>query len=452
MGKKITTEDFIKKAKEIHGDKYDYSEVIYHTTHDKVKISCPQHGLFSQTPKNHLKTNGCYQCSGKKKLSIGDYIKRANKIHGNKYDYSQAIYNNSHEKIKIICPEHGVFEQRADMHLQGQGCSLCKGGVRLTESEFIMKSNEMHDNKYDYSLVKYKNANTDVEIICPEHGMFKQLPYNHYVGHGCSACKNYQSKGECELLEFIKEIYSGEVQERKKIIIPPYELDVYLPDKKIAFEYCGLYYHSNSFKKNDYHLKKLNLCNKKGIQLITIFEDEWICKNQILKNYVKQLLGLDDKKPIHCEDTKIKEITTSEYSQFLEEYHIEGKVLSDKKYGIFYDNNLISVIGFNEIDDNQGVWELNKFYMSENVQGGLKNMINFFLENNDNIRKLITFVDRRYYNKNNIYSKNGFKFKNITEPDYHYVSGLMRKKEKMKNNNLYWICDCGSLQYEYSLI
>ncbi len=125
-----------------------------------------------------------------KKLTRNDFINKANLIHNNKYDYSKVKYVNNSTKVCIICPEHGEFWQTPRNHLIGQGCPLCNGTFKLTNQEFIEKANKIHNNKYDYSKVKYVNNNTKVCIICPKHGEFWQTPHHHLNGHGCSKCRN----------------------------------------------------------------------------------------------------------------------------------------------------------------------------------------------------------------------------------------------------------------------
>lgn len=119
---KLTTEQFIVKAKQIHGDKYDYSLVEYVSTKTKVKIICPVHGIFEQTPDRHLQKRGCFRCYS----SIDTFIKKAAKIHSDRYDYSLVTYINSQTKIKIVCHIHGVFEQEPNSHLCKRGCPKCK--------------------------------------------------------------------------------------------------------------------------------------------------------------------------------------------------------------------------------------------------------------------------------------------------------------------------------------
>ena len=121
----MTTEEFIQKAKAIHGNKYDYSKVEYTHNNVEVCIICPEHGEFWQKPRLHLSGCGCPICTGKKKMRTIDFIKRAKQVHGDKYDYSKAEYTGHAEKVRIICPEHGEFRQIASNHLRGAGCPKC---------------------------------------------------------------------------------------------------------------------------------------------------------------------------------------------------------------------------------------------------------------------------------------------------------------------------------------
>ena len=205
--KKVTTEDFIKKAREIHGDKYDYSKVEYIKRNQKVCIICPVHGEFWQTPGNHLCGNGCSECSGKKKSNTEDFIKKAREIHGDRYDYSKVNYVNNETPVCIICPEHGEFWQTPYNHVKGCGCQKCAGVNKSNTEEFVKKAKEIHGDRYDYSNVNYTNSHTVVQIMCPEHGEFLQQPTNHLRGCGCPYCNtNVNSKIVQKIEKKIKRI------------------------------------------------------------------------------------------------------------------------------------------------------------------------------------------------------------------------------------------------------
>jgi hypothetical protein len=206
MPKKLTTEQFIQKAREVHGDKYDYSLTKYIGCKDKVKIICPEHGVFEQVASNHL-SGGCVNCP-RKKSTTEKFIKKAIKLHGDKYDYSLVNYISAVDKVQIICAEHGVFEQVASTHLSGSGCVKCSKNV-ITKKQFIEKAREVHGDKYDYSLVDYINSSTKVKIICPEHGEFEHLPSPHLRGAtGCKKCSLYKRTRTAEqFIEKAREVH-----------------------------------------------------------------------------------------------------------------------------------------------------------------------------------------------------------------------------------------------------
>jgi hypothetical protein len=185
---------FINNAIKIHGDKYDYSLVNYIGSNNKVKIICPEHGLFEQTPVCHTNgKRGCDKCGGTSTSTTDEFILKARKIHGDKYDYSNTKYISGRKKVKIICNVHGEFEQSPDSHLMNKGCSRCAMNFKLTTDDFIKRSNNNIYN-YDLSIVGNKNNREKIKICCPHHGIFEQVIHSHLNGHGCPLCKS--SKGE----------------------------------------------------------------------------------------------------------------------------------------------------------------------------------------------------------------------------------------------------------------
>ena len=199
---KINKEVFIETSKKVHGDKYDYSKVEYVNKNTNVCIICPEHGEFWQIPHNHKRGAGCPKCSNenntiKKRLPVETFIKKSSEIHGDKYNYSKVKYVNTNTVVSIICPEHGEFWQTPSCHMIGQGCPKCGGTFRRSKDDFVNEANKIHNNKYDYSKVEYKNTHTKVCIVCheknefgEEHGEFWQTPKSHLKGFGCRKCSN----------------------------------------------------------------------------------------------------------------------------------------------------------------------------------------------------------------------------------------------------------------------
>lgn len=211
MSKKLTTQDFIQRACEVHGEKYDYSKSVYVSATTNLTIICPTHGEFQQRPANHTLGRGCRECAGNKPLTVKKFIERARAIHGNRYDYSQVCFDGVENKVTIICADHGPFQQRVMVHLKGFNCPKCgresvAGKLSHSLERFIQDARAAHGPKYDYSEVEYVNALSNVKIICPEHGAFFQKPANHVRGVACSKCSDLIAADKRRLTteEFIK--------------------------------------------------------------------------------------------------------------------------------------------------------------------------------------------------------------------------------------------------------
>jgi len=286
-----TTEQFIAKAKKVHGDKYDYSKVEYVNNKTKILITCPEHGDFLQTPSAHLQGRGCPRCGveAHKKATTKtteQFIAEAKEIHGDKYDYSKVEYLNAKAKVTIICSVHGPFEQRASSHLRGRTCLKCHHDAqRKTTEQFIAEARAVHGDRYDYSKVEYKNTDTRVCIICPDHKEFWQIPDFHLrLGTGCPTCgENLVS--EPIFRKVLEEITSLKFpKKRPKWLTNPntnslLELDCYNKKSKIAFELQGMHhYEPVKFWRGEEGFQKTlqrdqikkTICEEKGVHLFCI--------------------------------------------------------------------------------------------------------------------------------------------------------------------------------------
>jgi hypothetical protein len=314
VSKKLTTEEFIKKAEKIHGNKYDYSKVEYIKSSKNVIIICPMHGDFPQTPNHHISVKstglyygkGCPKCIGRNKTSE-EFIKQASEIHKNKYDYSKVEYIKSSKKIIIICPVHGDFTQTPSDHLYRKGCPKCANNINYTTKQFIEKSKEIHDNKYDYSLVEYKNNNINVKIICTLHGVFPQKPSKHLHGQGCKKCS--RDKAVETVIKRYGEIYSklipsynpnsiiylDQISERiglpiqhalnsgeKKFV--RYFIDGYIKEYNICIEWDEPRHNSKKQKEKDL-IREQYLIENHGCKFVRINEKELLKDPVNMLNY-----------------------------------------------------------------------------------------------------------------------------------------------------------------------
>lgn len=473
--KTVTTEGLIEKFKEIHGEKYDYSKVKYIDATTKVCITCPTHGDFYMLPFKHIEGQGCPKCKGRN-LSQNELISKFKEIHSGKYDYSKVKFTRMKEKVCIICPEHGEFWQTPQKHIEGQGCPKCAYENKfLTKENFIKKEKEIHGNKFNLDGIEYVSYKSKLKLTCPIHGEFWQNTTNHLQGCGCPKCANNNSKQEQNIADFLEKELGLTIITKTKDIIPPYELDIYVPEKKIAIEYDGLRWHSELFgKKSDYHVMKTEMCEENGIHLVHIFEDEWINKKNIVKSRLKSIFGVI-KNRIYARNCEIRDVTNTESTIFIENNHIQGNVNAKYRYGLYYNDKLVSIMTFgskrkplgSKTEDN--CFELLRFCnkLDTNVIGGASKLLKHFINTHKPI-ELLSYCDRRW-SDGNLYEKLGFTFEHISKPNYFYIvngkrenrfkyrkSELVRQgydknkteHEIMLERGLYRIYDCGTKVYK----
>lgn len=255
---------------------------------------------------------------------------------------------------------------------------------------------------------------------------------------------------ENDILDFVKSIYDGEVLNNIRKIIYPKELDIYIPQKKVAIECDGLYWHSDKMKPNDYHLDKTISCEEKGIRLLRIFEDEWNFKKEICKSIIAESLGIY-KNIINSKECVVKEINEISAKEFLKNNSIYEFEVSDDYFGLFYKDELIYVVS---LKDKQYIVQecvkLNTF-----VENGLNKLINFIITQTNN--SVFIEVDRRLQNFE-FYKSCGFKKVSESEPNYFYIFGHNREKEMSKLAENYRfseeetrrIYDCGIIKMKFS--
>jgi len=320
MKPKISTEDFIKRAEEIHRNNYDYSNVVYVAARLKISVCCKIHGNFMVSPDNHIgKMSGCPECK-KQKLSnkFRDttifFVQKSKKLHGEKYDYSLVKYGKrNRDKVVIVCGLHGKFLQSPNDHLNGCGCPECGGTIKSNKEDFVKQSSLIHKNKYDYSQVIYTNNRSKVKIGCPKHGWFYQRARGHMSGKGCAKCQHQISKPEMLFLDYLR---IPDSSKNRQSIIDSFKLDG-IRGKKI-YEFLGDYYHGNPkiYNSHDFNKKckktfgelynktieKFNKLNQLGYHIYYIWERDWEDWNKKkLKTFpIKKFMYISDNKGVVC--------------------------------------------------------------------------------------------------------------------------------------------------------
>jgi hypothetical protein len=286
---RLSLEDFVRRARDVHGDFYIYDKVEYRDSHTRVTITCPVHGDFKQLPYQHLNGHGCKKCAteltiSKESISTEEFIKRARACHTIEYDYSQVEMTGMNNPVYITCPYHGGFWQIANTHLQGCDCPKCgyiQNSIKRTKpvEKFIEQAVAIHGDKYDYSETEYVNAKKKVAIRCRKHNkIFWQKPNAHLNGNGCPLCA--QSHLETDILQLLQSQginYEAEKTFDWLVSKNKMFLDYFLPEYGVAiecqgeqhFHACDFYGGRPAFKNTRLRdeLKK-QLCEEHGIAVI----------------------------------------------------------------------------------------------------------------------------------------------------------------------------------------
>lgn len=521
MTKKRTTEEFIVLANEIHNKKYDYSLVDYKNKEEKVDIICPIHGIFSQKASLHLKGSGCPKCSyiergilSRKKKE--EFIKEANIIHNNAYTYENFNYITSHTKSVITCPKHGNFEQTPNDHLQGKGCNLCKTSHL---EEFVHNKLLYYNIKFEYQKHFEWLGKLSLDFYLPEYNIAIECQGKQHFGKGgwCGdfnfealykrdKIKNDLCMGNGVLLLYfcydLSELNSeltiynsnntfdsfdkmilqhsiGKNNSWKQEFFEFYNSidDVYNLKNSITIELCDLMLNSEKYSLPNDKIKKFNKYKKIDKKIIFIFEDEWVHHKSIVKSRILNILKLTRRK-IFARKCKILEISYKECYIFFNENHLQGAIPSKYYFGLYYENELVSVMSFGLLRKNlgsnnkEGCYELVRFCnkLDTEIVGGASKLFKFFIDNYSP-KEIISYCDLRWSN-GNLYEKLGFELLYVSRPNYFYINNDLKKRENrfkyrkdilIKNGfskdkseheimlelGIYRIYDCGCYVFKY---
>lgn len=570
---RLDQEGFLRKSHAVHGDRYDYSKAVYVNQRTKVCIICPVHGEFWQLAKNHMNGQGCPECGkemNRTKFNKTDLLPKIPKKKGpapKKYDL---LYLQSHnplnldivpfdgdristDKIEIKCPIHGIYEVLVSSFLHGKGncrrcvlskqhqkkrldvneirqrieekygdkitgfyetftksnepmkfrCNVCghefmrRPAIYLhgpltyvcpkcgkeeihnertkTTEQYIADAKRVHgDGKYDYANTVYVASNQRIEVKCLDCGRTFWIEANsHLQGHGCPYHFCNSSTYEQEICDWLSE-YGIKYIQHNRNILSGNELDIYLPDYKIAIEVNGIFWHNELYKDQDYHLKKTEKCLENGIRLIHIFEDEWLERREIWKSILSNILGLNNKY-IAARKCEIRSVAPHDASEFLNQNHLQGSCGSRIRYGLYYKDELVALMTFGKtrhfIGASNHDYELLRFCTRRGVSvvGGASRLFKHFI-NTYNPQSVVSYADRRW-SVGGLYEKLGFNLYNISAPNYYYVIKNQRKNrfnfrksvlvekygcpETMSEHEFclsqkwYRIYDCGCLCFEW---
>ena len=479
---------------------YSYEELLKHNIlglnikpfegkkeyRDKCIVICPKHGEYEVIINSILKGKGkCKKCVGKKATDIETFKKLFIQKYGKELDCNFDEYINMSTNITFICKKCGHKFKRLPYALLRNEyrdvcpeCSLRKISEERTKStdQFKLDVEKIYGKGvFDMTDTVYTKSSEYVTLKCNKCGRYFTKEANSLLqGNGCPYHYLNASKSEDEIADFIKNKGFAIIRNDRSILDNKHELDIYIPDKQFAIEFDGVFWHNEVNKPINYHLDKTEECKKKGIRLIHIFEDEWLDKSNIWKSMLNNLLGLNENR-IFARKCKIKEVSMDESKNFLEENHLQGYCHSQIRYGLYYNNKLVSLMTFGKtrhfIGNSSHQFELLRFCnkLNTSVIGAASRLFKYFIKT-VKPNNIVSYADKRWSN-GNIYEKLRFHKYNESKPNYYYVIGNRRKNrfnfrksilvkkyncpqdmsehEFCKSKGWYRIYDCGCLCYEW---
>jgi hypothetical protein len=470
--KKYNNENYNNREKSIQTLEKKYGKKIHPNTLSKLKerLKNKSVGFNSDKFKNVL-----LEKYNVKNPSQSQIIK--NKINDSKLlKYGNINYNNREKFKKTSLINHNEIHPSKNSEIKtkisnSRKKTKYKNLFSTKYSEFIepmFSESEYIGGGYN-NLYKFKCKKCNNE-------------FEHWIANGtmprCKVCypiNSGDSKDQREIFEYLKQLLNCEVLYNDRKILDGKELDIFIPSKNIAIEYNGLYWHSElNGKDKNYHIQKSIKCKNKNIRLIQIFSDEWVNKNKIVKSRLKHIFGINDT-IIYARKCEIKEIDSKIKNNFLNEYHIQAEDKSKIKLGLFYENELVSVMTFGNYrialgqSSTKDEYELSRFASKHRIVGGAGKLLKHFIRNYKP-KKIISYADYRW-SDGNLYNKIGFNFIGLTCPNYWYIKDyeirehrfkyrkniLVELLEKfdpaltewqnMQSNNYDRIWDCGNLKF-----
>ncbi len=475
----------IKKAKKTKKDRYGDENYVNSIKAKKTKKDRYGDENFNNREKFKITTFNLYGKAG--------FTNREKAIETNIERYGVEHYNNREKAIETNIERYGV-EHYNNREKAIETCIERYGVKHHTQSENYKKNKYLSTiniwgKKLNLNNIDYNGNEFTVRNLCPIHHEFVINKYvlrnrlNYGIENICTKCNpiyTHDSIKEKELVDFIKILNIKHIENDRKVLDGK-EIDIYLPNNKLGIEFNGLYYHSNIYIDKNYHRDKTELSENCNIQLLHVFENEWINSKEIVKSIIKSKIGIIENR-IYGRKTNIKEIRDNKLvKEFLETNHIQGFVGSKIKLGLFYGNELVSLMTFGKKriamgnkSSGEGEYEMLRFCNKLNTQviGGASKLLKYFLKNY-NPKLITTYADRRYSN-GELYKTLGFTHVTNTQPNYWYFKSheyvlhhrfkfrkdvLVREgfdaqkteHQIMSERGYMRIYDCGNMKFELKL-
>ena len=444
----------------------------YKNTNSIIKYTCPNGHEHTTTLRNWRKGRRCPYCSNKIKKT---YKEISESFENEGYVLLADSYINCESKLLYRCPNGHERITTWSVWRKGYRCPECSGTAKLTIDQVKCS---VEDASYTLLNTEYFGNHNKLHLMCPNgHDYFVSFANWSSKGYRCPKCSEQGvSKAEKELLDFIRLIYTDKILTNDRQILSPKEVDILLPDLNLAIEYCGVYWHSElAGKTRNYHLNKLDDCKRLGYSLLTVFEDEWLLKNEITKSRIASYINSNNMSTVYARKCIIKELSTKQAKEFCDFNHLQGYGSgSTIRLGAFYEDTLVALMTFSKPsiakgyrDSKEGCWELHRFctLLNYRVVGVASKLLKYF-EKHYFCNFLFSFADRRW-SSGKLYEQLGFTLLYSTSPNYWYFKGSNPKRinrfslrkgqlndnlelsewenRKLQGYNRIW--DCGNLKY-----
>jgi len=388
---------------------------------------------------------GAKQSLDAQRWSTEDFIQRARAVHGDRYDYDRTVYVSASAPVVIGCREHGYFSQVAHYHLSGHGCQSCAQNARVDAEEFVRRSRELHGDRYKYDVERYRGTLKPTEITCRVHGPFQQIPKYHMTGSGCPSCAREatSSRGEQEVADWIAGL-GVDVVRNDRCVLDGLEIDIWIPEHRLGVEFHGAYWHNDlTMPHPRLHEVKSRRAAQCGIDLFTVWDFDWERRPAIIQRMIRHRLGMTGGHAIHARQCRLEKTTTSRANAFYRVSHIQGGGGSaNQHYGLWLGERMVACMSFAQGASRRGKtgngeWELLRYATDGLVRGGASRLFRAFVRECDPER-VWSYSDRQFFS-GRLYGQIGFIEDGEVRADYrvyHQPSGALWHKSSWKRANI----------------
>ena len=454
------------------------NEVSYGSDKKHLWVCSLGHEYLSSPNTRHF-GRGCPFCAGKKILiGFNDLSTTHEQLSlewsPNNKNKPTEVTMGSVKKVEWICSRGHLWVESVNNRTRGRGCPFCSGRRVLPGFNDLTTTHphlvdEWSPNNTSNVSEHSKGSHNIVSWVCGKGHEWDSHIFNRTAHKsGCPLCKHPREL-EFGLVEFVDSL-GLEIIHNDREILKPKELDIYIPSKNIAIEFNGLYWHSDSvLKDKNYHYNKWKACHDQGIQLITVWEDDWLYRREIVARMLKHKLGVSEDQVVYARKCQVVVLPKQTAWEFLDGNHIQGHTFSSVYLGLTVGSELVAVMALTLNNKNTQEWTLDRYATSCGVPGGHSKLLKFFTKNYG-WSQIVTFADLSV-SDGSLYEKTGWRLDKILKPDYKYVVGGVRKHKfgyrikrfrddpslkyvegyteygLAKLNGLYRLWDCGKLRY-----